>query len=213
MEDIVVIGAGDFGREVMWLIRDINKINKVWNILGFIDDNESIQGSEIDGYKIIGNINWLKQQKLHVVIAISNPRVKKKIISKLVESRNSYPILIHPSVICSNNAKIDEGSIICAGNILSINNQIGKHVIVNLACTIGHDVILGDYTTVSPGVNLSGFVSTEECVDIGTGTAIIQGVTVGKGTIIGAGSVVIKDMPPNCTAVGSPAKPIKFHSY
>ena len=36
MKDIVIIGAGGFGREVAWLIEDINKIEPQWNILGFV---------------------------------------------------------------------------------------------------------------------------------------------------------------------------------
>jgi len=39
---------------------------------------------------------------------------------------------------------------------------------------------------------------------------LIQGITVGNYSIVGAGAVVIKDIPEKCTAVGSPAKPIKF---
>jgi acetyltransferase-like isoleucine patch superfamily enzyme len=37
---------------------------------------------------------------------------------------------------------------------------------------------------------------------------IIQGKTVGDHTIVGAGAVVVKNIPENCTVVGSPAKPI-----
>ena len=70
---------------------------------------------------------------------------------------------------------------------------------------------IGDYSTVLPSVNISGFVKTEECVSVGTGSAIIQGVNIGRNTVVGAGAVVVKDFPENCTAVGSPAKPIKFH--
>ena len=33
MKDIVIIGAGGFGREVAWLIEDINKVNLEWNII------------------------------------------------------------------------------------------------------------------------------------------------------------------------------------
>ncbi|MBM7560897.1 acetyltransferase [Fusibacter tunisiensis] len=211
MKDIVIIGAGGFGREVAWLIEDINKKNKEWNLVGFVDDNEKIQGSEINGYKVVGNINWLKEQELYVVNAIGDPVTKKKIIEKLDGSKNQYPILIHPSVIYSESVIFGEGSIICAGNIITVNIQIGKHVIINLDCTIGHDANIGDYSTVLPSVNISGFVKTKECVSVGTGSAIIQGVSIGKNTVVGAGAVVVKDLPANCTAVGSPAKPIKFH--
>lgn len=119
--------------------------------------------------------------------------------------------MIHPSVIYSESVNFGEGSIVCAGNIITVNIEIGKHVIINLDCTIGHDANIGDYSTILPSVNVSGFVKTEECVSIGTGSAIIQGVNIGKNTVVGAGAIVVKDLPENCTAVGLPAKPIKFH--
>lgn len=211
MKDVVIIGAGGFGREVAWLIEDINKVKKEWNIIGFVDDNEAIHSSIINGYKVVGNVEWLKNQELYVVNAIGDPLIKKQIIKKLENSKNIYPVLIHPSVIYSNKVSFGKGCIICAGNIITVNIQIGKHVIINLDCTIGHDVVIGDYTTVLPSVNISGTTKLGECVSIGTGSVIIQGVTVGENAIIGAGAVVIKDLPASCTAVGTPAKPIKFH--
>ena len=211
MKDIVIIGAGGFGREVAWLIEDINKVNNEWNIVGFVDDNKSIQGTEINGYKVVGDIDWLEKQEVFVVNAIGNPVIKKKVMDKLDGSKNKYPVLIHPSVICSDRVSFGEGSIICAGNIITVNVEIGKHVIINLDCTIGHDANIGDYSTVLPSVNVSGLVKTEECVSVGTGSAVIQGVNIGRNTVVGAGAVVVKDLPANCTAVGSPAKPIKFH--
>ncbi|WNF37346.1 acetyltransferase [Bacillaceae bacterium IKA-2] len=211
MKDIVIIGAGGFGREVAWLIEDINKINEEWNIVGFVDDNEQIQGTEVNEYRVVGNVEWLKGQELNVVNAIGEPIAKKEIMERLENSNNTFPVLIHPSVIYSNKVSFGEGSIVCAGSIITVDIEIGKHVIINLDCTIGHDAVLGDYTTVLPSVNVSGFVTTEECVNVGTSSAIIQGVTIGKNTVIGAGAVVVKDLPANCTAVGAPAKPIKFH--
>lgn len=47
---------------------------------------------------------------------------------------------------------------------------------------------------------------------IGIGSIIMPGVTIGKGAVIGAGSVVTKDIPPYCIAVGVPAKVIKIFS-
>lgn len=211
MKDIVIIGAGGFGREVAWLIEDINKVNKEWNLVGFVDDDEYLQGKEINGYKVVGDIEWLKNQSYYVVNAIGDPIIKKKIIERLKFSKNKYPALIHPSVIYSDKVSFGEGTIICAGNIITVDIGIGKHVIINLDCTIGHDVIIEDYSTILPSVNVSGFVKIGECVSVGTGAAIIQGISIGKNTTIGAGSVVVKDLPENCTAVGVPAKPIKFN--
>lgn len=211
MKDIVIIGAGGFGREVVWLIEDINKKDKEWNIVGFVDDDKSIQGTEINGYKILGDSDWLTEQELYVVNAIGGPIIKKNVMEKLEGSKNQYPVLIHPSVIHSKSVNFKEGSIICAGNIITVDIEIGKHVIINLDCTIGHDADIGDYSTILPSVNVSGLVKAEECVSLGTGSTIIQGVNIGRNTVVGAGAVVVKDLPANCTAVGAPAKPIKFY--
>ena len=110
----------------------------------------------------------------------------------------------------SKRIEIGEGSIICAGNILTVDIQIGKHVIINLDCTVGHDAVLHDFVTLYPSVNVSGITDIGECVELGTGMQIIQGKKVGAGSIVGAGAVVVKDIPDKCVAVGSPAKAIKF---
>ncbi len=45
----------------------------------------------------------------------------------------------------------------------------------------------------------------------GTGVKIVNQTSVGEYSIIGAGAVITKAIPAKCTAVGIPAKPIKFH--
>lgn len=209
MEKIYIVGAGGFAREVAWLIEDINEKNPTWEIAGFIDENKDNVSKELNGYLVLGDIEYLnKQEKANVVIAIGTGEVRENLSKKIKNHR--YPILIHPSVIKSKYITIDEGTIICADSIITTNIEIGKHVIINLDCTIGHDVILENYTTILPSVNVSGNVVIDERTMVGTGTAIIQGLKIGKDSIIGAGSVVVKDIPNGCTAVGNPAKPIKF---
>lgn len=211
MKDIVIIGSGGFGREVAWLIDEINKVENTWNLLGFVDDNDSVHNTEVNGVKVLGGTEWLVDKKVNVVCAIGDPIVKKKVLSKLQETENTYPVLIDPLVRCSSTVKFGEGSIICAENTLTTNIKIGKHVIINLDCTIGHDATIGDYSTILPSVNVSGETLIGECVSMGTSSSIIQGVSIGENTVVGAGAVVVKDLPANCTAVGAPAKAIKFH--
>jgi acetyltransferase-like isoleucine patch superfamily enzyme len=80
-----------------------------------------------------------------------------------------------------------------------------------LSCTVGHDTIIEDYSSFMPSVNISGEVKIGNSVFVGTGSKIINQVEIGKFTIIGAGAVVTRSIPANCTAVGVPAKPIIFH--
>lgn len=213
MKDLYIIGAGGFGREVAWLVERINKESKQWDLKGFLDDNKYLHGKSEGDYRIVGGIEVLKELRTEVwvVCAVGASQTRKKIIKRLQQYPNvKFAILIDPSVILSDRVTLGEGTIVCAGSILTVDIRIGKHVIVNLDCTVGHDACLDDYVTVYPSVNISGQVRVEECVELGTGTQIIQGKKIGKETIIGAGAIVVKDLPQKCTAVGSPAKPIKY---
>lgn len=216
MKNIVIIGSGGFGREVQWLINDINNKDKEWNFIGFIDENEELRCSILNDSYVLGtfeDIKNLNDNDIYYVCAVGDPEVKKMLVEKAEKYNLKPATLIHPSAILSEYVEIGEGSIICAGSIITVNIEIGNHVIINIDSTIGHDVIIHDYSTILPSVNISGNTIIEEGVSVGTGSAIIQGKTIGKYSIIGAGAVVIKDIPSGATAVGSPAKVIKLKNF
>ena len=97
-----------------------------------------------------------------------------------------------------------------SGAVLTNDIRVGEGVLINLNCTIGHDVVIGDYCELSPGVHVSGNVTLEANVVLGTGAVVLPGVRIGANSVIGAGSVVNKDVPANAVAVGIPAKVIKM---
>lgn len=215
MKGIVVFGTGGFAREVQQLLEDWISQNRQVDqdipVLGFLDENESTHGQKIHGYDVLGGIDWLKENSdVGIVIGIGNPETKEKIIKSIKKVGDfKFPIIIHSSAVIGEYIKIDEGSIICAGNILTTDIEVGKFVTLNLNCTIGHDVVINDYVTIAPGVNVSGNVNVGRCTDLGTNSVIIQGKKIGEHSILGAGAVVVKDLPSYTTSVGNPAKVIK----
>jgi sugar O-acyltransferase (sialic acid O-acetyltransferase NeuD family) len=213
MKDIAIIGAGGFGREVNMLINQINVFDKKFNFIGFFDDGIQ-KGTKINNSMVLGNIADLNDwgNPLLIVIAIGNPKIKKVISEKITNPHVSYPVLVHPSVIIGDNFnnQIGNGSIVCAGVIITVDVKIGSHVILNLSCTVGHDTIISDYCSIMPGVNISGEIVISNCVFVGTGAKIINLLKIGENTIIGAGALVAKNLPSNCTAIGVPAKIIKL---
>ena len=213
MKDLIIFGASGFGREVAWLVERINKVSPTWNLLGFMDDAEEIQDSEINGYKLLGKTGDVnKYSDAYFVVAVGASRVREKIVNnmKAINPDIKFGTVVDPSVELSDLVTIGEGTIICAHTIITVNISIGNHVIINLDCTIGHDAILHDFVTLYPSVNVSGITQIGHAVELGTGMQIIQGKNIGDYSIVGAGAVVVKDIPAKCTAVGSPAKPIKF---
>lgn len=213
MKDLIIMGAGGFAKEVAWLVERINSVSPTWNLLGFTDVDEARWGDTLKGKRILGNDSCIKNYPgAYAVCAIGAARVRRRSVEQLlrVYPEVRFAVLVDPSAIVSDSAALGDGTIVCAGAILTVDISIGRHCIIDTASTVGHDAVIHDFVTLYPSVNISGSTDIGECSEIGTGSQMIQGKRVGKSTIVGAGSVIIRDLPDNCTAVGVPAKPIKF---
>ena len=83
---------------------------------------------------------------------------------------------------------------------------------------IGETAILGNNVTLYQGVTLGGtgkekgkrHPTLEDNVMVSAGAKVIGSFTVGKNSKIGAGSVVIEEVPPNCTVVGVPGRIVRM---
>ena len=211
MEEIAIIGAGGFGREVKMLIDQINSEEIKYDIIGFYDDDNTLP-DVINGIPFLGSIENLSKLDKNVSIAlgIGEPKIKNQIIELLKNFDFEYPSLIHPNVhIQNDNISIGKGCIICANTIITCDINIGNFVTLNLSCTVGHDTKIESYSSFMPSVNISGEVLVNEGVYVGTGAKIINQLQIGKYSIIGAGAVVSKSIEANSLAVGVPAKVIK----
>lgn len=80
MQDLVLIGAGGFGREVAWLVNNINRFQETWNLIGFIDNNSHLEGSIINGLPVLGGMEWFdsRESAISVACTIGKPKLRKK---------------------------------------------------------------------------------------------------------------------------------------
>ncbi|MGD2027731.1 MAG: acetyltransferase [Anaerolineales bacterium] len=212
LQKVVIIGTGGFGREVLDVIEAVNQVQPTYQMLGFITEPGYQQpGDQINEAPVLGYYNWLEANR-HAVKAICGvgaPAVRRRLVRKAEAAGAAFFSLVHPRAILTRWVTLGSGTIITAGCILTNNIRLGNHVHLNLDCTVGHDAVLEDFVTVSPGVHISGNVTLQQGSFIGTGANLIEGKTVGEWSVVGAGSVVVNDIPPNATAVGTPAKEIK----
>jgi acyl-[acyl carrier protein]--UDP-N-acetylglucosamine O-acyltransferase len=84
--------------------------------------------------------------------------------------------------------------------------RIGDFVVMNMNCAIGHNCSIGQYSSFSPGVNLGGFTIVEDAVEMGIGASTKQFIKVGNNAIVGGNAMLVKNVSPNTTVVGVPAK-------
>ena len=117
-----------------------------------------------------------------------------------IKSKLSY---IHKSSIIGN------GMIAMAKSYINRGVKMGDYCIINTGAIVDHECKVGSGVHLMGGCYLAGRVIVEDFVSIGVGASIKPGVTIGKGAVIGVGAAVIKDVEPNTTVVGVPAKPLK----
>ncbi|TMV47506.1 hypothetical protein FE783_21125 [Paenibacillus mesophilus] len=214
-KEIVIIGAGGLGKGIAQLIKDINHSTDTWELLGFMDDDVKLAGKAINGYPVLGKLELLGEQRyrdVHTISAIGNSEGRIHIIRKArgINPSMRTPTLVHPTAVVGDETSIGEGTAISAYTVIEADNRIGEHVLVHFGSTIGHDCEIEDFSTILPGANVSGRVRLRIGSYLGTNSSVLPGVEVGPYSVVGAGAVVVRSLPGYCTAVGVPAKLIKY---
>jgi sugar O-acyltransferase (sialic acid O-acetyltransferase NeuD family) len=202
-KQIIIVGAGSFGREVLSWHRSAAPSTP---IAGFLDD----EGGTSGGLPCLGTtLNHQPTESQEFLVAIADPQGRSKVVSRLRERGASFASFIHPTAILAEGVQIGEGCILCPLSLVSVGASVGEFVIVNVHSSVGHDVRVGAYSTLSSHVDLTGGVSLGERVSVGSSACVLPEVAVGDDSVIGAGSVVVRDMPSGSTVYSQPAKRLR----
>ncbi|SHJ11326.1 sugar O-acyltransferase, sialic acid O-acetyltransferase NeuD family [Hymenobacter daecheongensis DSM 21074] len=212
LQPLVIVGAGGLGREVRVLVQQLNDHQPTWNLLGCYDDQRPAPDAP-PSLLYLGTVADLNAttERLYVVVAVGSSRARAAVVGRLTSPHLAFPTLIHPTVAHApyQHLHFGAGCIIAQGCILTTDIRLGRHVLLNLGCTIGHDAVLEDFCSLMPHANVGGEAHLEPAVYLGTNATVINRVRVGAGAIVGAGAVAVRDLPAGCTAVGVPARAIK----
>ena len=206
MKNIIIVGAGGFGRELLLLIKKINKVYSKWKIKGFIDDNLlALDGYECD-YPVLGKIEcWEPTEDEVFACAIAAPQTKEKVVSLLKSRGACFEQIIHPETSLGYFNSIGEGTVMYGKASMTVNIKVG-HFVTILSSGIGHDVTIDNFSTISSYCGINGQVHIGKRVFIGSNATIIPGRTIGDDAFISAGSVVIRNVKPGTKVFGNPAR-------
>ncbi len=175
MKNIVIIGAGDLGKEIVWLIEDINKKQPTYLILGFLDDDADKAGTEFYGYKVLGGTEQLRElssrMPLNAVVAIQDGGIRKKIVEEHPEF-TMWETIIHPTAVIASTTSVGKGSIFFPQVTVSVDSRLGAFGLYYIHSIVCNDCVIGDYVSIMSGASVS------ERAEIGDGCFLAAGSTV-----------------------------------
>jgi sugar O-acyltransferase (sialic acid O-acetyltransferase NeuD family) len=207
--ELVIVGAGGFGREVLDAVDAGLWPERAPHVLGFVDDDPSARAEvEALGEVFLGPVDAMGSLDAKYFVGVGSPTVRRRLDQLLMNfGRSAHEPVVHRLAGIGRRVSLGAGTVVCGGAMLTTNIVAGRHLHVNLNATIGHDCVIGDFVTLAPGVSISGHVRIGDGVEFGTGAVVLPGVTIGDGAMVGAGAVVTRDVDPGVTVIGMPAKP------
>lgn len=204
---IYIIGAGGHGRELRSYLRDLRRAGFRVELHGYLDDG--LAAGWHGKLHVLGTIDGFDELTGLYITAVGSNTLRKEIVERITARYGAALrpwTLVHPRSYVGEEIKIGEGTCIAPGVIINAEAQIGDHCIINVNASISHDCIINNFVNINPGATVCGTVTIGEGGFIGAGAVVKERVSIGAWSIVGAGAVVVRDIPPNVTATGVPAR-------
>ncbi len=211
MKDLIIVGAGNAAREVLQIVKDINRERLTWNLKGFIADTGLDMNDLTKGdFNILGTIEeWFPEPNEEYTCAIADPFGRQLVVEKLLNRGAKFVNIIHPTARLDDYCELGEGVVMYPYSSVGSNAKLGNFVFLQ-STTVAHDVSVGDFTTISSLCGILGRVKLGKRVFVGNHATIVPKVSIGDDAYIGAGSVVIRNVKAGTKVFGNPARRVDF---
>jgi sugar O-acyltransferase (sialic acid O-acetyltransferase NeuD family) len=205
--DVIVVGGGDQGRQVISAI-EAGEGHRVVGVL----DRAIPRGTVVAGSPVLGTEDDLgtssdQHGARAFVVAIGDNATRGGVLERLEAACPQLSLfsVIHPAASVARDATVGAGSIVLAGAVVSNACTVGRGALLGTRSSIDHDCVVGDYASLAPGVTTGGAVRIGRATALGVGANVVHGVTIGDDTVVGAGALVLGNIPEGVVAYGVPA--------
>jgi sugar O-acyltransferase (sialic acid O-acetyltransferase NeuD family) len=205
--ELILVGAGAFGREVAVWARDAARVHGAWKLRGFLDNRpEALACYGLEEPVLGAPETWQPAPHERFVCTIGDPAGKLKLCRSLEQRGARFATIVHPTAIVGPHCMIGDGSILCPYAVVTTHATLGRHVTLNLHATVGHDAVLGDGCTLNCHADVTGRAVLGEGVFLGSHASVLPGTKVGDYARIAAGSVALDKVSAGATVIGVPAR-------
>jgi sugar O-acyltransferase (sialic acid O-acetyltransferase NeuD family) len=208
---LIVISAGDFGREVAWLARRIPSDCRDWDFAGFLDDRKNILDQypncgeilgDVDSYEIIDNDRF--------VCAIGFPKPRLEYAKKIQDRGGIFANVMHPGAEIGDRNMLGSGLIVFNFSTITTDIIIQDHVVVMPGAVIGHNAEIGEASIIGASSFMGGYSKVGKCSFLAPHSVLLPHKKIGDFSTLGAGSVGLANVTDEKTVFGIPA--VEIHT-
>ncbi len=204
---LVIIGAGDFGRAIMYVaMEDISEYVS-WRTVAFAADIEQGKTTH-EGVEIVtfDKAAQITDDNTYFISGIGDPNARKKTVESLLEHipNVKFATIIHRSVVIMPNCKIEAGVYIAPNVTIGTGSYIKSHAVINSNVSVGHDSNIGDFSIICPGCVLAGRTSIGEATLLGSGVVTYYNVQIGNRCAVSANTVVARNLKDRSKQIQKP---------
>lgn len=134
MNNLLILGAGQFGLMVREIAESMNCFDKI----DFLDDNNEIAIGKLNDYE------KFSCEYRYAVVAIGNPEIRLSYIQKLEEACFIVAIIASPRAYIAPSTQIMKGSIIEPMAVVQANSAVAMGCIISSGAVVRHNAFVGD---------------------------------------------------------------------
>lgn len=205
---VVIFGARRDGSAKVLL--DIIRMAGKYDVDAFLDDNQSLWGTELALLPILGGRAKFAEMKdrgiTGIAFAVGDNRFREHVLEEARGAGLEPVNAIHPSAVVASDVQLGAGIWMAANAVVNPGSTIQDGAVINTSASVDHDCVIEAYASISPGCHLSGRTRVGRYAFLGTGAITLPDAAIGAGATVGAGAVVVKNVQAGTTVVGIPAR-------
>jgi sugar O-acyltransferase (sialic acid O-acetyltransferase NeuD family) len=211
MNELIIIGAGGYGREVYAIAMGLQARGAPWKVKGFLDDRSGLLDGLAYDHPILGPVEEYEPTGEDLfVCALGDPATRRRYTEKILARGGRMANLFHWTSLATERISWGVGCVVGPFCALSCEIRIGDSVFLNSYATIGHDVEIGSYCQLQSFSFVGGGARIGDGVTLQPHSVVLAGARVADGAVVGAGSVALRRVAANTTVFGVPATTLAF---
>ena len=208
--DLVIIGAGGFGRELHVMLWDAFD-RAEYRFKGFLANELSEEAAEL-GPLIGSPEDYEPATSDRFLLAIGAMEARHRITTELESRGGKFVSFVHPSAFVASSASVGNGAVIYPFAVVSNSARVADHVHLNYYASVGHDCQVGRACLLAPYATMNGFAVLEDQVYLSTHSTVVVAKRVGEWSKVSANSTVQRDVPSGSFVFGVPGKALRIRA-